>query len=63
VKREIRTAEAASEEFTAAVRWYEERRAGLGAEFLNAVSATMALIIERPEVGPPLEDGGITRRM
>jgi len=51
VTRPIRTARPASEELTAAVRWYEEQRSGLGAEFFDAVLETLARIAEHPEAG------------
>jgi toxin ParE1/3/4 len=41
----------ASEEFTAAIRWYETRRLGLGAEFYDAVVRTIDLIRTHPEIG------------
>jgi plasmid stabilization system protein ParE len=44
------------------VRWYEEQRPGLGAEFFDAVVETTALIRERPESGP-LSPDGRTRRL
>lgn len=58
----LRSIRAASEEFAAAVRWYEDHRVGLGAEFFDAVSTTMDLISERPELGP-VDSGGVTRRV
>ena len=61
--RASRSIQSASEEFTEAVHWYKERRSGLGAEFFDAVTATMALIVERPEVGTAIGAGGSTRRM
>jgi hypothetical protein len=51
VTRTARIAEAASDEFTAAVRWYESQRLGLGAELFDAVSATIARIEHQPEIG------------
>ena len=39
-ERHVRIAGPASEEFTEAVRWYETRRPGLGAELYDAVNAT-----------------------
>ena len=39
----------------AAIRWYEERRAGLGAEFYDTVARTMDKILEMPEAGPLFE--------
>jgi len=41
----------AAAELSAAVQWYEKRRAGLGAEFFDAVTTTIALIQSHPEVG------------
>ena len=41
----------ASEELAAAIRWYEQRRPGLGAEFHDAVVASVGLIQEHPEIG------------
>ena len=42
---------AASEEFAAAVRWYEMRRSGLGSDFYNAIVRTIELIRTHPEIG------------
>ena len=41
----------ASEEFTAAVRWHETRRLGLGGEFYDATVRTIDLIRTHPEIG------------
>jgi hypothetical protein len=41
VNGRLQTAKPAAEELEAAVRWYEERRAGLGAEFYEAIVRTM----------------------
>lgn len=41
----------ASVEFAEAVRWYETKRPGLGADFYDAVAKTIALIREHPGVG------------
>ena len=41
----------ASAEFTAAIRWYETRRLGLGGEFYDAVVRTIDLIRTHPEIG------------
>jgi toxin ParE1/3/4 len=49
--RPVRTARPASEELDAAVRWYEEQRRGLGADFFNAVLTTLDRITENPEIG------------
>ncbi|HYR82582.1 MAG TPA: type II toxin-antitoxin system RelE/ParE family toxin [Terriglobia bacterium] len=51
VTRTLRNLKEAREEFTAAVRWYEEQRPGLGGEFFDAVSHATALIQAQPEVG------------
>jgi plasmid stabilization system protein ParE len=40
----------------AAVSWYEERRAGLGAEFLDAVVRALNRIAELPDAGSPFPD-------
>ena len=42
---------AASAELAEAVRWYEQKRTGLGAEFFEAVADAGKLIRTRPEVG------------
>ena len=43
----------ASEEFAEAVRWYESRRAGLGADFYDAVVRAIERIRAQPEIGAP----------
>jgi len=63
VRRPIRFGEPAADEFTAAVGWYESRRAGLGGEFFDAVSATIALIEANPEIGSKRPADGDTRRV
>ncbi len=60
--REIRTSEPAAEEFREAVRWYEARHSGLGAEFLDAVAATLSRIETNPEIGTTISTDGRTRR-
>ncbi|MSO62043.1 MAG: hypothetical protein EXQ50_08140 [Acidobacteria bacterium] len=40
-----------SEELTKAIQWYEQRRRGLGGELFDAVSHTIDLIREHPEIG------------
>ncbi|HYD51092.1 MAG TPA: type II toxin-antitoxin system RelE/ParE family toxin [Gemmatimonadaceae bacterium] len=39
----------AAADIEAAAEWYEERRAGLGGEFLRAVRATLAAVERWPE--------------
>ena len=51
MRPEIRISQPASEELTEAVRWYEERRRGLGAELLEAVSEALTLVRDHPEIG------------
>jgi plasmid stabilization system protein ParE len=51
VIRPIRTAKPASEELTAAVRWYERQRPGLGGELFDAILGTIDRISETPEAG------------
>lgn len=61
--RHIRISEPASAEFTDAVRWYEKRRPGLGAEFFDAVVATIDLVEHRPGIGTASYPDPKTRRM
>ena len=49
--RTLRNLRAAREEFSAAVRWYEGQRPGLGAEFFDAVVHATSLIQAQPEIG------------
>jgi toxin ParE1/3/4 len=62
VTRTLRNLKAASEEFSAAVRWYENQRSGLGGEFFDAVAQATSLIQAQPEIGTPFRDRG-TRRL
>ena len=41
----------ADAEYRDAGRWYDERRAGLGVEFFDAVDATLAQIVRLPRAG------------
>jgi len=56
VNRQVHTARPAAEELAAAVGWYEDCRAGLGAEFFDAIVRTLNRIAERPEAGSPFRD-------
>jgi plasmid stabilization system protein ParE len=47
----LNLSEPASEELAEAVRWYEQRRAGLGGEFFDEIDRTMDLIVHHPEMG------------
>lgn len=55
------TAKPASEELVAAIRWYEERRAGLGGEFYDAVVRAMNRIAAMPDAGTPIGSLGVRR--
>lgn len=61
--RGVRIAGPASEEFTEAVRWYEMRRPGLGAELYDAVNATIEGIERQPEIGATAYEDHQSRRM
>jgi plasmid stabilization system protein ParE len=54
VSRRVRFEDEADAEYRAAARWYEERRAGLGAEFLGAVGTTLVQIVRLPRAGAPV---------
>jgi hypothetical protein len=41
----------ADAEYRLAGRWYDEQRAGLGAEFFDAVDATLDRIVRMPHAG------------
>ena len=60
--RRLRIAQPAVEELREAVRWYEARRAGLGAELFDAVAETIELIKDHHEIGEPTSADGKTRR-
>lgn len=47
----LRISHPASAEFADAVRWYEQKRTGLGGEFFDAVTTTIESIRSRPEIG------------
>jgi len=55
VNRRLEVAKPAVEELTAAVRWYEQRRPGLGARFFDAVVRTLSRILALPDSGSPVE--------
>jgi hypothetical protein len=58
----VRFHRAASAEAEAAVRWYEERVEGLGADFRAEVVLGVERIAERPSVWPPSEHDPRARR-
>lgn len=47
----VRLAPPALQELDEAARWYDERNSGLGAQFVDAVEATAALLSRWPEAG------------
>jgi toxin ParE1/3/4 len=51
VTRALRNLKEAREEFSAAVRWYEEQRPGLGGELFDAVVQATSGIQAQPEIG------------
>lgn len=59
----IQIAKPASEEFEAAIRWYQKRRDGLGAEFYDTTVAALELIATHPEVGTKRPDPLPTRQL
>ena len=61
--RPIRIGGPAADELSDAVRWYESRRAGLGGEFFDAVSASLSLVETNPEIGTTISADGQTRRV
>lgn len=54
MKLGVRFEDEANHEYRAAARWYEARRAGLGAEFLDAVDDTLRRIVLFPSAGAPV---------
>ena len=63
MNRALRNLRAAREEFAEAVRWYDEQRPGLGAEFFGEVTATTGRLEAFPEMGTPVSRDGLTRRV
>jgi plasmid stabilization system protein ParE len=49
----VQFSQPASDELIAAIRWYEARRTGLGAELHEAVVRTIDLIRNHPDSGSP----------
>lgn len=61
--KSLQVAKPASEEFEAAIRWYEQRRPGLGGEFYDAVVAALELIGAHPEIGRMRSEPLLTRQL
>lgn len=58
----VRTLSLATEELGEAIRWYESRRPGLGADLLSEVDAVIRRLAANPTVGSPLSLDHKTRR-
>lgn len=52
--RDVRFTALAARDVDEAFAWYEERRQGLGVEFEAALAATLVLLRQAPEAGPPV---------
>jgi plasmid stabilization system protein ParE len=63
VSRRVRTADSASAELEAAIRWYEIQRPALGAEFYAAVLESVQQITTLPESGATAFDDPDVRRV
>jgi hypothetical protein len=54
VTKPLRTEDEAIAELHEAILWYEQRRTGLGAEFLAAVEIVVDQIARLPQAGAPV---------
>jgi plasmid stabilization system protein ParE len=54
---ELVFAPGAEQDIAEAYVWYEDRRAGLGEEFLSSVDACMESIRRQPEMHPEVHEG------
>jgi toxin ParE1/3/4 len=63
VNRAVRVDSAASDEFAAAILWYEVRRLGLGGEFYDRVVDAIATFDAQPDVGSMVGGDPMTRRI
>jgi toxin ParE2 len=59
--KQLRLATGVEEEIQSAVRWYEDRREGLGEALVVAIKAAMKLTMEAPESHSPLGGSGSLR--
>jgi plasmid stabilization system protein ParE len=59
----VRALALATEELTEAVRWYESRRSGLGAELLDDVDEAILRLAANPSAGHLLSTDRHTRRI
>ena len=51
---QFRTEPEASAELDEAALWYEQRRSGLGIEFLEAIDSALEFIARFPQAGAPV---------
>jgi plasmid stabilization system protein ParE len=58
----VQFSDPAAAELAAAVRWYEQRRVGLGADFFDAVASTIELIRSHPEIGAERRGRSVSRQ-
>lgn len=56
MRKPFQTELEASAELDDAAVWYEDQRAGLGSEFLQAVDAALRLVEQWPHAGAPAPD-------
>jgi plasmid stabilization system protein ParE len=63
MKREVRVLPEAEEELAAAAEWYEERRPGLGIQFVATVDAAVDRVVEAPLVCPIWLEGFPYRKL
>ena len=54
--KQVRISEEAAAEMAEAARWYETHRVRLGADFLDAVNATVATVADVPGIGSPVPE-------
>jgi len=52
----------AEEELLAAARWYEDRRPGLGVDFVATIDRTLGLILDAPVSFPLWREGSPIRK-
>lgn len=52
----MRFHESATDEMVATSKWYEEKAAGVGSQFLDAVEAAVSTLTEHPNLGAVWQD-------
>ncbi|MHB1345087.1 MAG: hypothetical protein ACYCX3_12125 [Thermoleophilia bacterium] len=63
MNRTVRVDSATSDEFTAAIHWYEARRPGLGGRFHDRVADAIAKLETQPDIGSVVGGDPMTRRI